>query len=325
MHRLRSIIGGRYLLGAAAVALLTVILFATQDSGPRFSPWSAPVNLGPVVNSHYYDACVTISKSGLSLYLRTDRPGGEGDFDIWVCQRASLEDPWGPPVNLGPTINGPYGEYCCTFSVDGHWMIFVSTRPGGSGSQDLWISHRTDTLDDFGWETPKNLGPIVNSSAQENGPCLIDDEATGQTLLYFSSNRPNGIGGLDIYVSPAISEDVFGPPTLVTELSTPYNDYQPVVRKDVLEVIFASSRPGSIPWHQRVYPDLWVSTRESTLDPWSPPVNLGPLVNSDAYDFHPTLSWDGTTLIFPSEREGGKVGWSDLYMCTRTKLKGPGN
>jgi Tol biopolymer transport system component len=321
MRKLKFVVGGRHLLGVFALALLAVMLFAAQDNKANFSAWSAPINLGPVVNSHSYDGCVTISKSGLSLYFRSDRPGGEGDFDIWVSQRDSLEDPWGFPVNLGPTINGPYGEYCTTFSVDGHWMIFVSTRPGGSGSQDLWISHRTDKLDDFGWQTPKNLGPIVNSFAQENGPCLVDDEATGQTLLYFSSNRPGGRGGLDIYVSTAISADVFGPPTLVAELSTRFIDYQPVVRKDGLEVIFASNRPGSLPKSAAlVFPDLWVSTRESTLDPWSPPVSLGPLVNSDAYEFHPTLSWDGTTLIFPSEREGGKVGWADLFMCTRTKL-----
>ena len=321
-------IGVRSLLGgfAAVLLLLTFVLFATQDNGPNFSPWSAPVNLGPIVNSTSYDACPTISKSGLSLYFRSYRPGGQGNFDIWVSQRDSLEDPWEAPVNLGPTINGPYGEYCSTFSVDGHWMIFVSNRPG-CGNQDLWISHRKDKRDDFGWETPQNLGPIVNSSAQENGPCLVDDEATGQTLLYFSSGRPGGLGALDIYVSAAVSEDkdVFGPPTLVAELSTGYTDYQPVVRKDGLEVIFASNRPGSLPSGPYVYPDLWVSTRLSTLDPWLPPVNLGPLVNSDQYDFHPTLSWDGTTLIFASERGGIEVGWGDLYVCTRTKLKGPKN
>jgi len=331
MQKRKLGLGVRSLLGgfAAVLLLLTVVLFATQDNGPNFSPWSAAVSLGPVVNSTSYDACPTISKNGLSLYFRSNRPGGQGSFDIWVSQRDSLEDPWEAPVNLGATINGPYGEFCSTFSVDGHWMIFVSNRPVGSGSQDLWISHRKDNRDDFAWETPQNLGPIVNSSAQENGPCFVDDEATGQTLLYFSSNRPGGLGGLDIYVSAAISEDknVFGPPTLVTELSTVYTDYQPVVRKDGLEVIFASDRPGSTPfpppYEAYLSVDLWVSTRLSTLDPWLPPVNLGPLVNSAEYDFHPTLSWDGTTLIFPSERDYPAVGWGNLYVCTRTKLKGP--
>lgn len=154
----------------------------------------------------------------------------------------------------------------------------------------------------------------------ENGPAWFEDEDSGRTLLYFSSGRP-GIGSTDIYVSEAVGDEKgdFGPPSLVLELSTPYMDYQPVLRKDGLELFFASNRPGSI----GTYPDLWTSTRVSTLDPWSPPVSLGLLVNSDQYDFHPTLSFDGTTLIFASERGGAPAGWGDLWQCTRSKLKDP--
>ena len=315
----------RFSVGLAAAGLAAVLALGlaaprAADDPPQFSPWSQAVNLGPVVNSTSYDACPTIAKSGLSLYFRSNRLGGYGAMDIWVAQRDSLEDPWEAPVNLGPTINGPYGEYCTSFSPDGHWMVFVSDRPvseGGCGSQDLWITHRHNKRDDFGWEPPTNLGCVVNSAAQENGPAFFEDEATGQLLLYFSSNRPGGLGGLDIYVSSAISDekDAFGPPSLVMELSTAYTDYQPVLRRDGLEVIFASSRPGGFG-----YPDLWASTRESTTHPWSTPVNLGPLVNSAAYDFHPTLSFGGTMLIFPSERSGG-MGGADLYVCTRSKLR----
>jgi hypothetical protein len=154
MRKLRLSIGGRSLLGGFALALLAVILVAAHDDRPKFSAWSEAVNLSPVVNSTSYDACPTISKSGLSLYFRSNRPdpNAQGGFDIYVSQRDSLEDPWEAPINLGPTINGPFDEFCSTFSVDGHWMIFVSTRPG-CGGQDLWISHRKNKRDDFGWET----------------------------------------------------------------------------------------------------------------------------------------------------------------------------
>jgi hypothetical protein len=307
-----------------AISVLAFLGFVPGEDTKKFTDWSEPVNLGPVINSTSYDACPTISKSGLSLYFRSDRldPDAQGGFDIYVSQRDSLEDPWEAPVNLGSTINGPSNEYCSSFSVDGHWMIFVSDRLVGNDNrgQDLWVSHRKDKRDDFGWETPVNLGPIVNSSAAENGPCLFNDEATGQTLLYYSSGRRGGLRPLDIYVSTAISEDkdVFGPPTLITELSTNYQDYQPTLSKDGLEIIFASNRPGG-----SGYVDLWFSTRPSTLDPWLPPENLGMVMNSNLNDFHPTLSWDGTTLIFASERAGAAAGWGDLYISTRTKLKGP--
>ncbi len=314
MRKLTLPSGPRYLLVGLALASLAFVLFAGQDSGPHFSPWSEVVNLGPVVNSTSYDACPTISKDGLSLYFRSNRPGGEGGFDIYVSQRDSLEDPWETPVNLGPTINGPSNEYCTTFSGDGHWMIFVSDRPG-CGAQDLWISHRKDKRDDFGWETPANLGCIINSAANENGPCLFNDEVTGQTLLYYSSARPGGVGGLDIYVS-AFSDETgtFGTPDPVPGLNTTSNDYQPMLRKDGKELFFASGRPGGFG-----SVDLYVSTPGPAPGQWSEPLNLGPLVNSPASDFHPTLSWDRTTLIFASER-GGQ---GDLWMCTRTKLKGP--
>ena len=308
-----------WLAAIAAVVLLGAIVSVTSADEKQFTAWSAAVNLGQVVNSTNYDACPTISKSGLSLYFRSNRPGGEGGYDLWVSQRDSLEDAWEAPVNLGPTINGPSNEYCSGFSVDGHWMVFVSDR-SGCGSQDLWITHRQNKRDDFGWETPTNLGCVVNSSSQENGPSIFEDEAAGQTLLYYSSNRPGGLGLLDIYVSGAVSDekDYFGQPSLVSELSSGSADYQPVVRKDGLEVIFASNRPGGI--GATINNDLWVSTRDNTLVPWSPPVNLGPLVNSAQSDFRPALSSDGSTLIFASERPGGE-GSADLYMCTRTKLR----
>jgi hypothetical protein len=64
--------------------------------------------------------------------------------------------------------------------------------------------------------------------------------------------------------------------------------------------------------------DLWVSTRSNTCDPWSTPERLSS-VNSAANDGAPTISADGTTMFFYSNRPGG-FGGNDLYMSTRTKL-----
>jgi len=70
---------------------------AQASDAPAWSAWSAPVNLGAVVNSTSNDQHPSISKDGLSLYFVSNRPGGYGGNDIWVTQRATLEDPWGPP------------------------------------------------------------------------------------------------------------------------------------------------------------------------------------------------------------------------------------
>src|SRR5438132_12554833 len=69
------------------------------------SMWSEPVNLGPVVNTSSSDRIPALSPDGLSLYLSSNRPGGIGTEDIWVSQRASLNDSWDLPQDLGPSIN----------------------------------------------------------------------------------------------------------------------------------------------------------------------------------------------------------------------------
>ncbi|PYP35025.1 MAG: hypothetical protein DMD48_14810, partial [Gemmatimonadetes bacterium] len=89
------------------------------------------------------------------------------------------------------------------------------------------------------------------------------------------------------------------------------------IRRDGLEMIISSGRPGGVGSE-----DLWVSTRSSTLDPWGTPVNLGPVVNSSAFDGAPALSFDGTTLYFFSERSGG-LGNRDLYVTTRARVHEP--
>ena len=263
---------GELVTGPAAPELQVV-----ADDPPQFSDWSAPVNLGPVVNSPSTDIEVSISKDGLSLYLASNRPGGFGGFDIYVSQRASVDDPWGPPQNLGPSINTAANEQAPYLTIDGHRMYFFSNRSGGFGSNDLYVSRRRDERDDFGWRPPENLGSGVNSSFSENLPVHFEDDA-GTTTLYFNSNRPGGMGITEIYASTLQANEIFGPAVLVAELNSTLRDAPFAIRRDGLELFLASDRPGSIGGAGTF--DLWVATRASTSDPWSTPVNLGPVVNT---------------------------------------------
>jgi len=300
-------------------------LAVLADGGPRFSPWSPAAAVGsPITTPNYWEACPFIAKDGLNLFFRKEiyhSPFG-WRWEIFVSHRETVEDPWGDPVNLGANINpGPSHQLCSFVTIDGHWLYFVSNRTdlGSYGGFDLFVSHRKDKTDPAGWETPVNLGANINSPGSENGPSVFEDEATGETIFYFSSSRN---GNLDIYSSPMIDKLTMGPASPVVELNSPYTDGHAFIRRrDGLEVIFFSDRPD--PAALGGY-DLYVATRPTTADAWSTPVNLGPDVNSSRNEGRPSLSWDGTTLYFWTNREwyaaGGYYNY-DVYQATRTPVQ----
>ena len=301
-------------ISLALTLLLLVSLFAYYAAAaPTFSDWSAPVNLGPIVNSAFTDAGPAVSKDGLSLYFNSNRPGGFGANDIWVSQRANVEAPWGPPINLGRVVNTSDVENVPALSRDGHWLFLNSNRSGGFGQNDVWASYRGHTKDDFGWQPPVNIGPGVNTLFADQGANYWENDEAGTPLLFFNSDRPGGPGLNDIYVSQLLPDGSFGPASLVPELNSPAEDQRPSVRFDGLEVFFFSDRPGSLG-----NVDLWTATRQAVFDLWSTPENLGPVVNSTAADQQPYIAADRRTLYFASNRSGG-FGLQDLYIITRMR------
>jgi Tol biopolymer transport system component len=298
------------------IITLSMLAGVSFAAGPRYSDWSEPVNLGPVINTASNDQHPALSKDGLSLYFTSSRPDGFGADDLWVSQRASVDDPWGPPQNLGAVINTSGVDFAPAFSRDGHWLFFHTDRPGGFGGLDIWASYREHVQDDFDWQPPINLGAGVNSPSDDAGPTFVQDDENGSITLYFTSNRPGVAGAADIFSAGMNPDGSFGPALIVPELSSPGRDTRTAMRHDGLEIIFQSDRTGSVGSG-----DLWVSTRATTLETWSTPVNVGPSVNTIYFDGAPALSADGETLLFYSNRPGG-FGANDLYMSTRHKLRG---
>ena len=203
------------------VILMTSAVPVTASSrAQRYSDWSAPINLGPTVNSTSMDRGPAISKDGLSLYFASTRLGGFGGEDIYVSQRETRDDEWSQPVNLGPIINTSANEMVPAFSRDGHLLFFASNRPGGFGGLDIWVSRREHTHNDFAWQTAENLGAGVNSTSIDAGPSYFDNDEGGVPQLYFNSNRPGGPGISNIYVSEQAADGSFGAAFLVLELSS---------------------------------------------------------------------------------------------------------
>ncbi len=304
-------------------ALVVVLASLVGADTPKFSDWSTPVNLGPMVNTASLDAGPAISKDALTLYFSSDRVGGIGSHDIWITKRPTVDSPWETPVNLGSGINTDALEQVPALSRDEHWLFFNSDRAGGCGGVDIWASFRVNTHDDFGWQAPVNLGPGdqcgigVNSASFDGGVSYFENEDGGAPQLFFGSARPGGPGAIDIYVSAQRADGSFGPASLVAELSSPQSDQRPVPRFDGLELFLFSDRVGTLGGF-----DIWVATRETVADAWSVPVNLGSTVNTPLDERQAYLSSDRETLFIVSNRDGGSGGF-DLYASKRTKTKGP--
>lgn len=211
---------------------------------------------------------------------------------------------FGEPVNIGLSINTLHNEGTPFFSSDGLTLYFCSDRPGGKGTQDIWMSLRNSVEED--WGNPVNLGPQVNSAGWDIWPCPSADGLS----LYFFSYREGGFGNGDIWISHRASKkDVWGPPVNAGQnINSPYLDGASVLSEDGLEMIFMSLRYG--PGH------LWISRRASTDEQWGEAVNLGSTVNGLILDCSPSLSSDGLYMFFHSIRPGG-MGFYDLYVTHR--------
>lgn len=275
------------------------------------SEWSEPVNLGPVVNSSATDQNAFLSADGHELYFSSTRPGGQGAQDIWVSHRQCLPCDWETPVNLGSAINTSSTESSATLSDDGRLLFFYSPRSGGQGGADIYVSHRISTSEAGDvWGEPVNLGPYVNTAANEQAAYYVKEAGNGAAALYFNRNATGGT--LDIYkVFLSNDGEPLGPAVAVPELNSPNTDQKVAVRTDGHELLLSSDRPGSFG-----DADLWRFTRQAIHDPWSTPEHIGAPLNTPFQDSQPSLSNDGQTLIFTSNRPGGSGG-NDLWMATR--------
>jgi hypothetical protein len=281
-------------------------------AAPTYTGWGSPIRLTSIAAPGYLSLSPFVMKAGTSLYFGSDRPGGSGQIDIWVAQWNDLESNWNAPVNLGPTINSAGSDWYPSLSRDEHWLFFASNRGGGSGGYDIWASYRANVHDDFGWETPANLGAPVNSSGDEASPSFFANEEHGLPQLFFTSTRSAGSADFDVYLAQMIGPLAFMDAVEVAEVNTDRNlpaskglELTVSIRHDGLEMFLTSNRPGSIADGQ----DIWVSTRDTPLDAWSDPVNAGPVINTAAADRDAAISADRLTLFW---RSGD-------YLCMATR------
>lgn len=225
------------------------IWFATRTTTSE--PWGEPINLGPAVNTTYWEFSQSISADGLTLYFMSTRPGGTENADIWITTRATTSNPWDTPVNLGSTVNSSSIDWSPSISADDLELFFMSNR---SGDDDIWVTTRASTSDS--WGTPVNLGSTVNSPFGDATPSITADGLT----LFFHSNRPNGLGSWDIWVTTreTTNAEWSAPVNLGSPINSSYNDGDPCISTDGSTLFFWSTRPGGSGgqdlWQARILP-----------------------------------------------------------------------
>jgi outer membrane protein OmpA-like peptidoglycan-associated protein len=246
-------INNKYNDAAAALSAdgKTLFLYYEEGAGDIYiskyqdSIWTKPVALNKNINTPlFWETSACLSADGKKLYFTSNRPGGEGELDIYVSELDNNGE-WGKAVNLGPTINTQYHEDSPFIHADGVTLFFSSDGHPCLGSNDIFKSEYKNGK----WTKPENMGYPINSIDYDGFFVLSPDKKTG----YYSAMREDGVGNADIYEIKFLDPP---PPVAETPIATPIPEQvppeeiakkpEPVIEEDYVDPIVALHRDMNI-------------------------------------------------------------------------------
>lgn len=254
-----------------------------------------PVNLGESINTgddEYWPAITADDKMLMFTRQNTVRRrnllGKEYQEDFYYSYRVDGE--WTVAVNAGPPLNTSYNEGAQTLEAAGNYMYFTAcNREDGKGGCDIYYSARTVS----GWKRGINIGGPVNTGNWESQPSLSSDGSR----LFFVSNRPGGIGGMDIWVSEMIKDGRWSEPVNLGDIvNTPGDEMSPFIHFDGKTLYFSSNgRPcmGGF--------DIFMTRFNSEDSKWSEPENLGFPINTQTDEIGLVINSSGEVAYFSSK------------------------
>lgn len=194
--------------------------------------WGPARNIGEPVNDGYHNSTLALSADGKTLFVYRDDNGG----DIFYSN-LEKNGTWTYPQPLSEYINSSFAEKSVSMSPDGQLLFFSSNRPGGLGGIDIYMSRKDGNGK---WSRSVNLGPVINTEFDEEGPFIDYDGKT----LYFSTKGRKGMGGYDIFKSvyDSTANEWSEPVNLGYPINTPDNDVFFVSTKDGERGYYASVR-----------------------------------------------------------------------------------
>ncbi len=245
--------------------------------------------------------------------------GAELVYSMWERSRGYLltrtDGPagWSEP-EFAPFASAEYSELEPFISADGAWLYFISKRPLPDGSTpekfDLWRVPKTTA----GWGEPESLLEPVNSEHDEFYPSLT----TGGDI-YFTSDRPEGLGGEDIWWAEWNGDGWTEPANLGEAVNSPGPEFNSLIAPDGSWLIFGSAREGDLGRG-----DLHIAFRGPDGD-FLPAVNMGAPINSEALDYCPSLSPDGSIFFFTSNRVPEDAPDPVTFAELEAAMTGPAN
>jgi outer membrane protein OmpA-like peptidoglycan-associated protein/tetratricopeptide (TPR) repeat protein len=256
----------------------------------------APKNLGDGVNTSESEYFPTLPIDGSELIFTRRLNNFNEDF----FSSAKKGNDWAMAELLSGSINTPQNEGAQNISQDGKWLVFNGcNRQDGFGGCDLYISYLTNN----GWSAAINLGGRVNSEQWDAQPCLSADKRD----LYFTSTRPGGFGGSDIYVSHMQSNGKWSEPeNMGPSVNTTGDEQCPFIHADNQTFYFTSD---GLPGYGKQ--DIYIM-RKNAEGKWSKPENLGYPINTIDQEGTLFITADGKTAYFASDRSDSRGGM-DIY------------
>lgn len=263
-------------------------------------------NMGPKVNTEYQEYVPLVTADGNYMFFTSRRPGSTGGLkdpngeffeDVYMTHKENGQ--WVPASNMGATVNTATHDATVGMSANGNALMIYRTNENLSGG-DLYMSE-LGSIDN--WNTPIKLGENINTEYQEPSACLSADES----LMYFSSNRPEGYGGKDLYVVRKLPNGKWGRPiNLGPNVNSAKDEDAPFLSSDGKTLYFSSNGHTTMGGY-----DIF-RVKKDQEGVWGLAENLGYPLNTVEDDIYFSCSADGKTGYYSSNQNGG-YGGQDIY------------
>jgi hypothetical protein len=265
-------------------------------------------NLGDNINTAYPEYVPLITPDESLMYFTSRREGSTGNLkdaynnyyeDVYVSQKGE-NGKWTTPKNIGAPINTNTHDACVALSFDGNQMIIYRTA-ADLLTGDLYISK----MGFDGWTTPEKFGPEINTPYIETSACFSADTS----VIYFSSNKPGGFGGKDLYRIKKMPNGKWSMPmNLGMTINTNRDEDSPFLHPDGTTFYFSSKGHNTMGDY-----DVFKTILNLETNTFSAPENLGFPINTINNDIFFVLNANGTRGYYSSVK-ADTYGGSDIYM-----------